>query len=101
MTPSCTRISGLIMRVQNDYLETPGLTLTLHDARRRFGVDEIMCRAILEVLVDAGVLARTLKGTYVRFFPRLVPRTARGSASHKKPSRPTNCSIQQVADHAA
>jgi hypothetical protein len=102
MVPSCSEISALVLRVQSDYLDTPGLTLTLHDARRRFGVDEATCEAILEVLVDAGVLSRTRKGAYVRFFPRLVPRTARANASHTERSpRPTDDGVRRFAEHAA
>ena len=42
------------MRMQADYLEEPGMTLTLSDAQRRFGADEITCEAVLAALVDAG-----------------------------------------------
>ena len=73
MTASCGRIGALMMRMQGDYLEEPGLTLTLSDAQRRFGVDEITCEAVLAALVEAGVLTKTREGTYARFFTRLAP----------------------------
>jgi predicted transcriptional regulator of viral defense system len=56
--------------MQSAFLDTPGLTLTVRDAERRFDVDEITCQAVLGVLADAGVLARTPHGVYSRFVPR-------------------------------
>jgi hypothetical protein len=79
MTASCGRIGALVMRMQGRYLETPGLTLTLRDAQRRFGVAETTCEAVLAALVDAGVLTRTPEGAYARRFPRLVVQLARAS----------------------
>jgi hypothetical protein len=74
MTASYGRIGDLIVRMQGDYLDEPELTLTLGDAQRRFGADEITCEAVLATLVDAGVLTETREGAYARFFPRLAPR---------------------------
>jgi hypothetical protein len=56
--------------MQNEFLDTPTLDLTLAEAERRFGADDVTCAAVLGALVDAGVLARTPGGTYVRFVPR-------------------------------
>jgi hypothetical protein len=60
------------MRIQGEFLDTPLLRLTLPEAVRRFGIDRISCAAVLGVLVDASVLARTSNGAYVRLFPRLA-----------------------------
>ena len=62
--------SRLVTKIQNDFLDIPGLTLTLSQARKRVGTDERTCEAILGALVDANVLARTPGNSYVRFFPR-------------------------------
>lgn len=74
MTANRGRIETLIMRMQGDFLDRPGLELTLPKAQKRFGVDETTCEAVLDVLTDASVLARTHEGAYVRLFPRLVGR---------------------------
>jgi len=47
VTPYRERIEQL-MRIEGEFLDTPGLMLTLRQAERRFGVDEITCEAILE-----------------------------------------------------
>ena len=96
MTASCGRICALVMRMQGPYLETPGLTLTLRDAQRRFGVDETTCEAVLAVLVDAGVLTRTPEGAYARRFPQLVL-----PAQAPRESGPRQSGTRGFADHAA
>jgi len=96
MTASCGRIGALVMRMQGRYLETPGLTLTLRDAQRRFGVDETTCEAVLAALVDAGVLTRMPDGAYARLFPRLVlPARARSEPG------PRHSGTRRFAEHAA
>jgi DNA-binding transcriptional regulator PaaX len=96
MTASYGRIGALIMRIQGDYLEEPGLTLTFGDAQRRFGADEITCEAVLAALVEAGVLTKTREGAYARFFPRLVPRVRAG-----RESGPRQGGTSRFAEHAA
>ncbi len=53
-------------RVQGEYREMPGLSLTPEQARRLWGLDELACVAILDALVDVQFLRRTAKGSYVR-----------------------------------
>jgi hypothetical protein len=69
MTDACRRIGELIVRIQMQFLETPGLALTPAQARNRFGVDELTCDALFEALTDARVLVRTTEGAYVQFQP--------------------------------
>ena len=96
MTASCGRIGALVMRMQGHYLETPGLTLTVRDAQRRFAVDETTCEAVLAVLVDAGVLTRTPEGAYARRFPRLVlPARARPESAQR------HGGTRRLSEHAA
>lgn len=68
MTASA-RISDLVMRMQGEFLDTPGLTLKLDDATTRFGVDGTVCDAVLTLLVDARVLTRNQDGAFRRFIP--------------------------------
>jgi hypothetical protein len=77
MTASCGAMGSLVMRMQGDLLETPGLTLTRRGAHHRFGVDEVTCEAVLTALVDAGVLTRTQEGASTRLFPATGPAGSR------------------------
>ena len=60
------------MRIEGDFLETPELKLTVPQAQRRFGTDEITCEAVLDALVDSGVLFRTRDRVYGRLLPHVV-----------------------------
>jgi hypothetical protein len=59
-------MSALLLRVQNEYLEMPGLKLTDTQARRLWGFDPYTCRAVLTTLVNRAFLKRAADGTYVR-----------------------------------
>ncbi|MGV3519942.1 hypothetical protein [Luteitalea sp.] len=43
--------SRLMERVLGEYHEMPGLALTLDQARRLWGCDEVTCRRVVDVLV--------------------------------------------------
>lgn len=66
------RIEDLLMRIEGEFLEVPGLRLTVSQAQRRFGADEISCEAILDALVDAGVLFKSADRVYGRLFPHAL-----------------------------
>jgi hypothetical protein len=70
-----SRIERLVTRMQSAFLDSPTLSLTLSGARRRFGVDEVTCAAVLSALVDAGALTKC-EGVYRRHFPRPALRPA-------------------------
>ncbi len=59
-------IDETAQRVQGEYREMPGLSLTPEQARRLWGLDEVACAAILDALVNVQFLRRTTKGSYVR-----------------------------------
>jgi len=69
MAPTRGGIENLVMRVQTAFLESPMLSLTLPEAQRQFGVDEVTCAAVLGALVDARVLIER-GGAYRRHLPR-------------------------------
>jgi hypothetical protein len=48
------------------------LKLTVADAGRRFGADDITCEAVLEALVDAAVLFKSADRVYGRLFPHAM-----------------------------
>ena len=69
---SAVVLDHVLMRVQGEFLEMPGLMLTVADAQRRFGLDEITCEAILDALVDSAVLFKTRDRVYGRLFPHVI-----------------------------
>jgi hypothetical protein len=73
MTHTLTRIDRqaetireLVRRVQAEYAEMPGLSVTLPQAQRLLAIDEPTCAAVLGALVKQRVLRRTAEGRYVR-----------------------------------
>ena len=67
-----SRIEDLLIRIENEFLETPELRLTVSEAGLRFEADELMCEAVLDALVDAAVLFKTPDRVYGRGFPCLM-----------------------------
>jgi hypothetical protein len=53
------RPSDLCPRIRAEYLEMPGLNLTLPQACRLWSTEPWLCRDALEILVDSGFLVRT------------------------------------------
>jgi hypothetical protein len=66
------RIENLVVQIESEFLANPELRLTVWEAERRFGIDEITCEAILDALVDASVLFRTPDRVYGRLLPHLM-----------------------------
>lgn len=58
--------NALVNRVRGEFLEMPGLRLTLEQARRLWGVDATACQAVVDALVQASFLRRTSAGTIGR-----------------------------------
>jgi hypothetical protein len=56
----------LIRRVREEFKEMPGLTLTLAQASRLWGVESNICRALIESLVAASFLRWTAGGAVAR-----------------------------------
>jgi Fic family protein len=54
-----------VRRVRAEFLEMPGLKLTLWQAQRLWGVDQPTCEAVIEKLTEAQFLARTRDGAIV------------------------------------
>ena len=55
-----------VTRIRSEYLEMPGLRLTVAQARKLWGLDEARCTALLAALVDAKFLFRTRDGAFMR-----------------------------------
>lgn len=56
----------LTRRVQAEYAEMPGLSVTLVQAQRLLAIDEPTCAEMFRVLIERRVLRRTAQGRYVR-----------------------------------
>ena len=78
MTSKGNRICTLMMEIQDAFLTTPDLTMSINEAVRRFGADRTMCAASLDALVDARVLGPAGDGRYESSFP--PPHQTRRSA---------------------
>lgn len=86
MIATRSRIGTLVTTIQEAFLETPGLALTLPEAITRFATDKVTGETLLNVLVDAGVLIKEPGGAYVRYFP---PRRLRDVSVTKRANRRT------------
>ena len=53
-------------RVRAEFDEMPGLMLTVEQASRLFGLDQTMCRAVVDHLVGASYLRWTRGGAIAR-----------------------------------
>ena len=57
---------ALLQRIRGEYLEMPGLRLTLKQAQRLCGVEPALCQRVLNILVEAKFLSIKTDGTYAR-----------------------------------
>lgn len=56
----------LLLRVQSEFLEMPGLRLTPAQAARLWAIDRATTEALLDGLTSSGFLARNGDGAYLR-----------------------------------
>jgi hypothetical protein len=71
----------LIRRVRGEYLEMPGMSLTLAQACRLWQMDTATCQAALDALIAERFLGRTRDGAFVLAGSAVghVPRMAKAS----------------------
>ena len=55
-----------IRRIRAEYLEMPGLRLTLGQAQRLCGVERTLCQTVLDALVSERFLCVKADGAYAR-----------------------------------
>ena len=56
----------LLDRVRSEFMEMPGLQLTVAQASRLWGLDQDASRMVIDALVEASFLRWTERGTVVR-----------------------------------
>jgi hypothetical protein len=66
MMPDRSHGEEMLLRVQGEFLEMPGLRVTEAQARRLWGLDADSCGALLRELVHANFLFRTHNGAFMR-----------------------------------
>jgi hypothetical protein len=60
------RFSDALRRAQAEFLEMPGLTLTVAQASRLWSFDSALCSEVLSTLVERRFLIRTRNQTFAR-----------------------------------
>jgi hypothetical protein len=56
----------MLQRICAEYLEMPGLQLTVEQAQRLWGLDKETCERALEFLLETRFLVRTRRNLYAR-----------------------------------
>src|SRR5213075_1813709 len=64
--PLAMEIHQLVHRVRSEFIEMPGLQLTLPQAARLWGLDHDASRQVIDALLDGAFLRWTPQGTVVR-----------------------------------
>ena len=59
-------VANLLETVRAEYMEMPGLCLTMSQAARLWNIDQDTCRIVLDTLVRLRFLQRTRDGAYLR-----------------------------------
>ena len=57
---------ALVTRVRAEFLEMPGLRLTVKQATRLWGMDDSVCQTVVDSLVRSSFLRRAEGGTFLR-----------------------------------
>lgn len=58
--------SNVVERIRAEYIEMPGLSLTVAQAARFWGLSEVVLEGLLAALVEGGFLLRDSNGAYRR-----------------------------------
>jgi hypothetical protein len=59
-------IEHIVRRIRSEFLEMPGLQLTVRQASRLWGLERSVCESLIESLVACAFLRRTATGLIVR-----------------------------------
>ena len=63
----------LLNRIRAEYLEMPGMRLTLEQMQRLFGIERTICHTVLDSLVDAKFLYVKSNGHYALLTDGEIP----------------------------
>jgi hypothetical protein len=59
-------LEQIVIRVRNEFVEMPGLRLSVPQAMRLWGLGAEECHRVIDALVEASFLKRTARGEVVR-----------------------------------
>jgi hypothetical protein len=59
-------LEDICRRIRGEYMEMPGLRLTVTQAQRLWGLDRAACDTVLGALVNVEFLIRNRDGAFVR-----------------------------------
>ena len=62
-----------VTRIRSEYLEMPGLRLTVEQAQRLCGVERTLCKSVLDALVEEKFLCVKVNGAYARATDGEIP----------------------------
>jgi hypothetical protein len=79
-------IHDLVSRIRAEYLEMPGLRLTIQQVQRLCGIERTLCETVLDSLVEARFLCVKSDGAYARLTDGdvLRPRPAKAELRAEK-----------------
>ena len=63
---SAVVLDDVLVRVQGEFLEMPGLRVTRAQAQRLWALDAVICEAVLSALVDARFLIESRNASFMR-----------------------------------
>ena len=66
MQPTDPEVADWVVLVRSEYIESPGLSLTLAQARRLWAMETALCEAVFAALIADGFLRHTAEGRFVR-----------------------------------
>ena len=66
-----------LTHIRGEYLEMPGLRLTVEQAQRLCGLERTLCKAVLDALVDEKFLCVRSNGVYARLTDGEIPQLTR------------------------
>jgi hypothetical protein len=73
----------VIERLRSEFLEMPGLRLTAKQVERLCGVEQTICQAVLNALVEVEFLRLNSDGTYARLVDGGIARPHHAKAEHR------------------
>lgn len=59
-------VADWVQIIRGEFQESPGLSLTKEQMQRMWGLDTVLCTAVLDALVDSHFLKRMPNGEYAR-----------------------------------
>ena len=75
------RYTELLKRIRAEYMEMPGLRVTIAQGQRLFGLEWTLCQTVFDALVDEQFLRVNPQGMYVRATDGVIVRTFSAEAT--------------------